>query len=54
MPKNAYRPVYFNQGKRLDPQMSTGRFRDLISAKSLGELLKIKGKTGEKANQKRN
>ncbi len=50
MPKRKYkRPVYTVKNKRLDPQMETGRFRDLISAKSLGELLKIQGKRNEKA-----
>ncbi len=48
--KGPKRPAYFNQGKRLDPQTETKRFRDLLSVNSLESLLTIKGKTGEKAN----
>ena len=46
--KKTYRPSYFNQGKRLDIQMETGKFAELLSASSLLELKNIMDKQGRK------
>ena len=46
--KKAYKPSYFNQGKRLDIQMETSKFAELLSAESLLELKNIMDKRGRK------
>ena len=46
--KKSYRPPYFNQGKRLNPQMETSKFAELLSAESLLALKKIMDKRGRK------
>ena len=46
--KKTHRPSYFNQGKRLEPQMETSKFAELLSARSLLELKNIMDKRGRK------
>ena len=46
--KKIYRPSYFNQGNRLDIQMETSKFAELLSARSLLELKNIVDKRGRR------
>lgn len=46
--KKTHRPSYFNQGKRMDPQMMTRRFAELLSAGSLAQLKTVIDKQGRK------
>ncbi len=46
--KKTYRPSYFNQGKRLDPQVETSKFAELLSANSLLQLKNVMDKQGRR------
>ena len=44
--KKSYKPSYFKQGNRLDPQMETSKFAELLSANSLLQLKNVMDKQG--------
>ena len=46
--KKTHRPSYFNQGGRLDIQMETSKFAELLSASSLLALKNIMDRQGRK------